>query len=242
MRTRASYRSKSENGVNLSLFLPNHFYISRLSMHQQLTLDVVYGFIQCIPEFLKIFFVEEDLMLLIFFFPYSFALGNRDVEVLLRLGGFHIKEVRSFTGSHPFCEDFIFVRVFQGRTTSLQRNSLEFNSSQFGIRPSALRIWRPMFYSAINNPCPAAMPDERQAGPHASNALRQSGGRIAQLEALFFTSSQSPPYNRNLGSTGLISVICKNYDKVNSTRHDIAVQVSSIPEGPPPSLRQELRY
>ena len=51
-------------------------------MHKQLVLDVVYRLIQRIPELLEVFFVEENLVFLILLFPYTLALGNRDVEVL----------------------------------------------------------------------------------------------------------------------------------------------------------------
>lgn len=70
-----------------------------------------YGFRQCFSEFQKVFFVEEDLVLLVFVFTDALTLRDRDIEILLRLGGFHIKEVRSFPGANPLRENLIFVAI-----------------------------------------------------------------------------------------------------------------------------------
>jgi len=99
-------------------------------MHKKLALDIVHRLIQRISKLLEILFVEEDLVLFVFLFPHTLALGDRDVEILLGFRGFHIKEVRALAGPHPLREDLILIRVFQGRTTSLQKQ---------------LRVWRLMF-------------------------------------------------------------------------------------------------
>jgi len=87
---------------------------------QELALNEINRFIQRIPKFLKIFFVQEDLVLLVLLFTDTLAFRNGDVEVLFRLCRLHIKEIRPFAGANTFCEDLIFVCVFQGATTSLQ--------------------------------------------------------------------------------------------------------------------------
>jgi hypothetical protein len=109
-----------KRGIKLCLFVDHHFPIFGLGMHEQLTLDVVYRLIQCIPELLEVFFIEENLVLFIFLFSDTLALGNCDVEVLFGFCGLYVKEIRAFTRPHPLREDLIFIRVFQGPTTSLQ--------------------------------------------------------------------------------------------------------------------------
>ena len=66
----------------LRLLLCYKLAVFRLGMYEQLALDVIDRFIQCVAEFFEIFLVEENLMFLIFLFPDPLALSNRDVKVL----------------------------------------------------------------------------------------------------------------------------------------------------------------
>ncbi len=113
MRTRAFLYVKLKRYQSCLLFR-YELTISRIGMHKQLTLDVIDRFIQCIAEFFEIFLVEEYFVLFVFLFSYPLALGNGDVEILLRFRGFHIKEIRALSSTHPFREDFVLIRVFQG--------------------------------------------------------------------------------------------------------------------------------
>ena len=67
------------------------------------------------------FFVKELTLSIV---KSPLTLGNGKV-IIVGPRRFYIKEIGAFTGSHPFREDFVFIRVFQGCTTSLQKISLD---------------------------------------------------------------------------------------------------------------------
>jgi hypothetical protein len=179
-------------------------------MHKQLTLDVIHRLIQRVAEFLEIFLVEENLVLFVFLFPYPLAFGDRDVEILLRFCGFHIKKIRAFTRPHPFCEDFVFIRVFQGcnylpskellleydmHGLKFETRSSSFLHSPFGLHRVMVNLtFRILLPSLFVLPtCSFARSDEPRDAGGASNPLA--------------SSFQSPPHNRYLCGACLVSVV-----------------------------------
>ncbi len=84
-------------------------------MLKKLGLNVLNAFAECFFELVEVFFVEENLVFLVFIFPDTLAFGDGDVEVLLRLCCFDIEEIGAFAGPYPFGEELVFVPVgFQG--------------------------------------------------------------------------------------------------------------------------------
>jgi len=105
-------RESVHNRCGLKLFLSHNTSFSGLK-EKELSFDVINRLGQRITKLFKILFVEEYLVLLIFFLSNPFAFRDRDIEVLFRLRRFHVEEVRALAGSHALGEDFIFVVVFQ---------------------------------------------------------------------------------------------------------------------------------
>jgi len=55
--------------------------LSYLFGGQQINADVVDCFVQCVSKLIKVLFVQEDFMLLVFFFADTLALSDGDVEI-----------------------------------------------------------------------------------------------------------------------------------------------------------------
>jgi len=75
-------------------------------------LNLRHGLIEGFRELVKIFFVQEDLMLLIFLRSNPLALCNGDVEVLFGFRGLHIEKVRPLPCTHSLRENFVLVVIF----------------------------------------------------------------------------------------------------------------------------------
>jgi len=89
------------------------FYL--LDRRQEIRLNVIDGLSQGRFEFLKVLLVKEDLVLFILILTNAFALGDRDIKILLGFGCLYVKKVRAFSSAYSFCKEFIFVPVvFQG--------------------------------------------------------------------------------------------------------------------------------
>ena len=60
-------------------------------------------------KFAEVFLVEKDLVLLVPVFVNSFALGDRDEEVIARPSCLDVKKVRSLSGRNTAGEDLVAV-------------------------------------------------------------------------------------------------------------------------------------
>lgn len=94
--------------------LLGHHSVFGLGNDKEMRFDVFYSLMQCIAELVKILFVKENLVLLVFLFPDALALGNRNIEILFGFRRLDVEKVRALTCPHAFGEDFVLVVVFQG--------------------------------------------------------------------------------------------------------------------------------
>ena len=86
------------------LALVHMIELGKINIGHQLCFHVIYSVCQCIHELVKIFFVEENLVLFVresIFLEPLFTFGDRQI-IIIRTGRLHIKEVRPLAGGHPF--------------------------------------------------------------------------------------------------------------------------------------------
>lgn len=74
---------------------------------------MLYGFRERIAKLLKVFLIQEDLVLFVLFLSDPLAFRYRDIEVFFRFRRLDIKEIRALSRADTFGENFIFVGIFQ---------------------------------------------------------------------------------------------------------------------------------
>lgn len=75
--------------------------------------DVLNRLGQCVLKLLEILFIQEDLVLLVFFFTDTLAFRDGDVEVFFRFCGLDVEEIRPFASTYALREYLVLIVVFQ---------------------------------------------------------------------------------------------------------------------------------
>lgn len=89
-------------------FLFNSGLLGRRS-DEQFILNIIDSLHQRICKFVKILFIQKDLVLLVFLFADSFALCYCDVKVFFRFRRFYVEKISALSGAHALRKNLILV-------------------------------------------------------------------------------------------------------------------------------------
>jgi hypothetical protein len=92
-----------------------YFLSLAVYLDEEFGLNMYDRFSESFDEFIKIFLIQEDLVLFVIIVTDAFAFGNSYIEILFGFCSFDIKEIGSFSRTNAFRKKFLVVIiVFQG--------------------------------------------------------------------------------------------------------------------------------